>query len=116
MATGGRGRVVAMAARSTLSAESVTLFLLLVLPRVSQAQTFFFPFRQPETCGHNQYFDISALSCVACGANQRQDARGTSCVCSPGFQMISNNGGRDITCKKCPEHMTLKLLSQLCFY
>uniref|UniRef100_A0AC11DEV3 Transmembrane protein 67 n=1 Tax=Ovis aries TaxID=9940 RepID=A0AC11DEV3_SHEEP len=105
MATGGRGRVVAMAARSTLSAESVTLFLLLVLPRVSQAQTFFFPFRQPETCGHNQYFDISALSCVACGANQRQDARGTSCVCSPGFQMISNNGGRDITCKKCPEHM-----------
>ncbi|XP_069457288.1 meckelin isoform X2 [Ovis canadensis] len=105
MATGGRGPVVAMAARSTLSAESVTLFLLLVLPRVSQAQTFFFPFRQPETCGHNQYFDISALSCVACGANQRQDARGTSCVCSPGFQMISNNGGPDITCKKCPEHM-----------
>uniref|UniRef100_A0A8C2RTE1 Transmembrane protein 67 n=1 Tax=Capra hircus TaxID=9925 RepID=A0A8C2RTE1_CAPHI len=94
-----------MAAGSTLSAASVTLFLLLVLPRVSQAQTFFFPFRQPETCGHNQYFDISALSCVACGANQRQDARGTSCVCSPGFQMISNNGGSDITCKKCPEHM-----------
>uniref|UniRef100_A0AC11EIG4 Transmembrane protein 67 n=1 Tax=Ovis aries TaxID=9940 RepID=A0AC11EIG4_SHEEP len=111
MATGGRGRVVAMAARSTLSAESVTLFLLLVLPRVSQAQTFFFPFRQPETCGHNQYFDISALSCVACGANQRQDARGTSCVCSPGFQMISNNGGRDITCKKCPEHMGISFTS-----
>ena len=76
MATGGRGLVVAMAARSTLSAASVTLFLLLLLPRVSQAQTFFLPFRQPETCGHTQYFDISALSCVACGANQRQDARG----------------------------------------
>uniref|UniRef100_A0A8C0A9J3 Transmembrane protein 67 n=1 Tax=Bos mutus grunniens TaxID=30521 RepID=A0A8C0A9J3_BOSMU len=105
MATGGRGAVVAMAAGSTLSSASVTLFLLLVLPRVSQAQTFFFPFRQPETCGHNQYFDISALSCVACGSNQRQDARGTSCVCLPGFQMISNNGGPDITCKKCPEHM-----------
>ncbi|XP_027417360.1 meckelin isoform X6 [Bos indicus x Bos taurus] len=105
MATGGRGAVVAMAARSTLSSASVTLFLLLVLPRVSEAQTFFFPFRQPETCGHNQYFDISALSCVACGSNQRQDARGTSCVCLPGFQMISNNGGSDITCKKCPEHM-----------
>ncbi|XP_065759283.1 meckelin isoform X3 [Muntiacus reevesi] len=105
MATGGRGPVVAMAAGSTLSAASVTLFLLLVLPRVSQAQTFFLPFRQPETCGHNQYFDISALSCVACGANQRQDARGTSCVCLPGFQMISNNGGPDIICKKCPEHM-----------
>ncbi|XP_055402645.1 meckelin isoform X4 [Bubalus kerabau] len=105
MATGGRGPVVAMAAGSTLSSASVTLFLLQVLPRVSQAQTFFFPFRQPETCGHNQYFDISALSCVACGSNQRQDARGTSCVCLPGFQMISNNGGPDITCKKCPEHM-----------
>ncbi|XP_070659012.1 meckelin isoform X7 [Bos indicus] len=105
MATGGRGAVVAMAAGSTLSSASVTLFLLLVLPRVSQAQTFFFSFRQPETCGHNQYFDISALSCVACGSNQRQDARGTSCVCLPGFQMISNNGGPDITCKKCPEHM-----------
>ncbi|OWK04307.1 hypothetical protein Celaphus_00016438, partial [Cervus elaphus hippelaphus] len=87
------------------SAASVPLFLLLVLPRVSQAQTFFLPFRQPETCGHNQYFDISALSCVACGANQRQDARGTSCVCLPGFQMISNNGGPDVICKKCPEHM-----------
>ncbi|XP_059749139.1 meckelin isoform X5 [Bos taurus] len=105
MATGGRGAVVAMAAGSTLSSASVTLFLSLVLPRVSQAQTFFFPFRQPETCGHNQYFDISALSCVACGSNQRQDAGGTSCVCLPGFQMISNNGGPDITCKKCPEHM-----------
>ncbi|KAM9689582.1 meckelin isoform 1-T1 [Dama dama] len=104
MATGGRGPVVAMAAGSTLSAASVLLFLLLVLPRVSQAQTFFLPFRQPETCGHNQYFDISALSCVACGANQRQDARGTSCVCLPGFQMISNNG-RPVICKKCPEHM-----------
>ena len=76
MATGGRGAVVAMAAGSTLSSASVTLFLLLVLPRVSQAQTFFFPFRQPETCGHNQYFDISALSFMACGSNQRQDARG----------------------------------------
>ena len=68
--------MVAMAAGSTLSSASVTLFLSLVLPRVSQAQTFFFPFRQPETCGHNQYFDISALSCVACGSNQRQDAGG----------------------------------------
>ncbi|XP_060143332.1 meckelin isoform X1 [Globicephala melas] len=94
-----------MAAWSTLNAVGVTLFLLLVLLRVSQAQTFFFPFRQPETCGHNQYFDISALSCVACGANQRQDARGTVCVCLPGFQMISNNGGPDIICKKCPENM-----------
>ncbi|KAJ8785197.1 hypothetical protein J1605_007753 [Eschrichtius robustus] len=75
MVTGGRGTVVAMAAWSTLNAAGVTLFLLLVLLRVSQAQTFFFPFRQPETCGHNQYFDISALSCVACGPNQRQDAR-----------------------------------------
>ncbi|XP_066874054.1 meckelin isoform X3 [Kogia breviceps] len=94
-----------MAAWSTLNAAVVTLFLLLVLLRVSQAQTFFFPFRQPETCGHNQYFDISALSCVACGANQRQGARGTVCVCLPGFQMISNNGGPDIICKKCPENM-----------
>lgn len=76
MVTGGRGTMVAMAAWSTLNAAGVTLFLLLVLLRVSQAQTFFFPFRQPETCSHNQYFDISALSCVACGANQRQDARG----------------------------------------
>ncbi|XP_057592336.1 meckelin isoform X3 [Hippopotamus amphibius kiboko] len=105
MVTGGCGAVVAMAAWSTLSAAGVTLSLLLVLPRVSQAQTFFFPFRQPETCGHNQYFDISALSCVPCGANQRQDARGTLCVCLPGFQMISNNGGPDIICKKCPENM-----------
>uniref|UniRef100_A0A4X1U751 Transmembrane protein 67 n=1 Tax=Sus scrofa TaxID=9823 RepID=A0A4X1U751_PIG len=61
--------------------------------------------QQPETCGHNQYFDISALSCVPCGANQMQDAGGTSCVCLPGFQMISNNGGPDIICKKCPESM-----------
>lgn len=30
---------------------------------------------------------------------------GTSCVCVPGFQMISNNGGPDIICKKCPENM-----------
>uniref|UniRef100_A0AAA9TDN8 Transmembrane protein 67 n=1 Tax=Bos taurus TaxID=9913 RepID=A0AAA9TDN8_BOVIN len=112
MATGGRGAVVAMAAGSTLSSASVTLFLSLVLPRVSQAQTFFFPFRQPETCGHNQYFDISALSCVACGSNQRQDAGGTSCVCLPGFQMISNNGGPDITCKKCPEHMGISFTSE----
>ncbi|XP_036120104.1 meckelin [Molossus molossus] len=99
----GCGARVAMAVWSTSKITAVTVFLQLVLPRVSQAQTFSFPFRKPETCGHNQYFDISALSCVPCGANQRQDAQGTSCVCLPGFQMISNNGGADIICKKCPE-------------
>ncbi|XP_020944766.1 meckelin isoform X4 [Sus scrofa] len=105
MVTGSCGPGVAMAARSVRSVATVTVFLLLVVPRVSQTQTFFFPFQQPETCGHNQYFDISALSCVPCGANQMQDAGGTSCVCLPGFQMISNNGGPDIICKKCPESM-----------
>ncbi|PNI84999.1 TMEM67 isoform 12, partial [Pan troglodytes] len=100
---GGAG--VAMAAWSLLSARAVTAFLLLFLPRFLQAQTFSFPFQQPEKCDNNQYFDISALSCVPCGANQRQDARGTSCVCLPGFQMISNNGGPAIICKKCPENM-----------
>ncbi|XP_053064446.1 meckelin isoform X3 [Acinonyx jubatus] len=104
MVTSGGGARVAMAAWSTFAA-AVNVFLLLALPRVSHAQTFSFPFLQPESCGHNQYFDISALSCVPCGANQRQDARGTSCVCLPGFQMISNNGGPDIICKKCPENM-----------
>uniref|UniRef100_G1PN92 Transmembrane protein 67 n=1 Tax=Myotis lucifugus TaxID=59463 RepID=G1PN92_MYOLU len=93
---------VAMALRSSWAAAAVTVFLQWVLPGVSQAQTFSFPFRQPETCGR-QYFDISALSCAPCGAHQRRDARGTSCVCLPGFQMISNNGGADIICKKCPE-------------
>ncbi|XP_055205364.1 meckelin isoform X2 [Gorilla gorilla gorilla] len=104
MATRG-GAVVAMAALSLLSARAVTAFLLLFLPRFLQAQTFSFPFQQPEKCDNNQYFDISALSCVPCGANQRQDALGTSCVCLPGFQMISNNGGPAIICKKCPENM-----------
>ncbi|XP_036193599.1 meckelin isoform X3 [Myotis myotis] len=92
-----------MALRSSWAVAAVTVFLQWVLPGVSQAQTFSFPFRQPETCGRSQYFDISALSCAPCGAHQRQDARGTSCVCLPGFQMISNNGGADIICKKCPE-------------
>lgn len=75
MVTSGGGARVAMAAWSTFAA-AVNVFLLLALPRVSHAQTFSFPFLQPESCGHNQYFDISALSCVPCGANQRQDARG----------------------------------------
>ncbi|KAB1257850.1 Meckelin [Camelus dromedarius] len=75
MVTGCRGAWVAMAAWFAFSIATATVFLLLVLSRVSQAQVFFFPFRQPETCGHNEYFDISALSCVPCGANQRQDAR-----------------------------------------
>ncbi|XP_037659112.1 meckelin [Choloepus didactylus] len=105
MATGGGGAGLAMAACFSLSSAAVTAFFLLVLPCVSKAQTFSFPFQQPDTCGHNQYFDTSALSCVSCGANQRQDARGTSCVCLPGFQMISNNGGSTIICEKCPENM-----------
>ncbi|XP_011916922.1 PREDICTED: meckelin isoform X1 [Cercocebus atys] len=104
MATRG-GAEVPMAAWSLLSARAVTVSLLLSLPRFLQAQTFSFPFQQPEKCDNNQYFDISALSCVPCGANQRQDARGTSCVCLPGFQMISNNGGPAVICKKCPENM-----------
>uniref|UniRef100_A0ABI7YW18 Transmembrane protein 67 n=1 Tax=Felis catus TaxID=9685 RepID=A0ABI7YW18_FELCA len=111
MVTSGGGARVAMAAWSTFAA-AVNVFLLLALPRVSHAQTFSFPFLQPESCGHNQYFDISALSCVPCGANQRQDARGTSCVCLPGFQMISNNGGPDIICKKCPENMGMSFTSE----
>ncbi|ELK32210.1 Meckelin [Myotis davidii] len=97
-----------MALWSSWAVAAVTVFLQWVLPGVSQAQTFSFPFRQPETCGRSQYFDISALSCAPCGAHQRQDARGTSCVCLPGFQMISNNGGADIICKKCPEDKTSK--------
>nr|XP_054374644.1 meckelin isoform X2 [Pongo abelii] len=104
MATRG-GAGVAMAPWSILYARAVTTFLLLFLLRFLQAQTFSFPFQQPEKCDNNQYFDISALSCVPCGANQSQDARGTSCVCLPGFQMISNNGGPAIICKKCPENM-----------
>lgn len=76
MVTGGGGARVAMAAWSVLSAAAVNVFLLWVLPRVSRAQTFSFPFLQPESCGHSQYFDISALSCVPCGANQRRDAGG----------------------------------------
>uniref|UniRef100_A0A804HIB2 Transmembrane protein 67 n=1 Tax=Homo sapiens TaxID=9606 RepID=A0A804HIB2_HUMAN len=111
MATRG-GAGVAMAVWSLLSARAVTAFLLLFLPRFLQAQTFSFPFQQPEKCDNNQYFDISALSCVPCGANQRQDARGTSCVCLPGFQMISNNGGPAIICKKCPENMGMSLTSE----
>ncbi|XP_069847161.1 meckelin isoform X1 [Dipodomys merriami] len=99
------GAEVAMAVWSVLSARAVTAFLLMVLGRVSLTQAFSFPFRKPESCGHDQYFDISALSCVPCGAHQRPDARGTSCVCLPGFQMISNLGGSAITCKKCPENM-----------
>lgn len=76
MVTGGAGAGAAMASWSTFSVAVVTVFFLLILPCFSRAQTLSFPFRQPETCGHNQYFDISALSCVRCGANQRRDARG----------------------------------------
>uniref|UniRef100_A0A8C4PQW2 Transmembrane protein 67 n=1 Tax=Equus asinus TaxID=9793 RepID=A0A8C4PQW2_EQUAS len=112
MVTGGSGAGADMAAWSPLPSAAVTAFLLLVFPRVSQAQTFSLPFQEPETCGHNQYFDISALSCVSCGANQRQDNRGTSCVCLPGFQVISNNGGPDIICKKCPENMGASFTSE----
>nr|XP_016064611.1 PREDICTED: meckelin isoform X2 [Miniopterus natalensis] len=94
-----------MAVPAAFPAAVVTVLLQWVLPGVSQAQSFSLPFRQPETCGHNQYFDISALACARCGADQRRAAHGTSCVCLPGFQMISNNGGADIICKKCPEDM-----------
>nr|XP_004656991.2 meckelin isoform X1 [Jaculus jaculus] len=95
----------AMEMGSVFPASAVTALLLSVLCRVSQPQAFSLPFREPETCGLHQYFDISALSCVPCGAHQRRDARGTSCVCLPGFQMIANNGGPAIICKKCPEDM-----------
>uniref|UniRef100_A0A8C0ZLR3 Meckelin n=1 Tax=Castor canadensis TaxID=51338 RepID=A0A8C0ZLR3_CASCN len=104
METPGAAEAV-MAVSSVSPARAGTVFLLLVLCRISQAQTFSFPFQQPETCGHNQYFDISSLSCVQCGAHQKPDAHGTSCVCLPGFQMISNNGGSTIICKQCPENM-----------
>ncbi|XP_040849292.1 meckelin isoform X2 [Ochotona curzoniae] len=99
------GLPLEMAVFSVFSARDLSTFLLLVLSSVSQAQIFSLPFRQPETCGQDQYFDISALSCAPCGAHQRQSAEGTSCVCLAGFQMISNNGGPAVVCKKCPESM-----------
>ncbi|CAK6438937.1 unnamed protein product [Pipistrellus nathusii] len=92
-----------MALGSGWAVAAVAVLLQGVLPRVSQAQTFSFPLRRPEACARHQFFDISMLTCAPCGAHQRQDARGTSCVCLPGFQMISNNGGADIICKKCPD-------------
>ncbi|KAF7478073.1 Hypothetical predicted protein [Marmota monax] len=70
------GAWVVMAGWCVFSSGAVTAFLLWVLLRVSQAQGYFLPFRQPETCDHNQYFDISALTCVQCGDNQKQDAQG----------------------------------------
>ncbi|EGW11762.1 Meckelin, partial [Cricetulus griseus] len=99
------GPVVVMMVKSSSPVRAGTAFLLLVLCGVSWAQIFSFPFRRPEACGPNQYFDISALSCEPCGANQRRDTLGTSCVCLPGYHMISNNGGPSIICKKCPENM-----------
>ncbi|XP_050021369.1 meckelin isoform X1 [Alexandromys fortis] len=99
------GPAVAMAAKPGSPVLAGAAFLLLVLGEVSWAQIFSFPFRRPESCGLHQYFDISALSCEPCGANQKRDAIGTSCVCLPGYQMISNNGGPSIVCKKCPENM-----------
>lgn len=72
-----------MALGSSWAVAAVTVVLQWVLPGVSQAQTFSFPFRQPETCGRSQYFDISALSCAPCGAHQRQDARGETAGPAP---------------------------------
>ncbi|XP_051054068.1 meckelin isoform X2 [Phodopus roborovskii] len=99
------GPAVAMAVKWSPAARAGTAFLLLVLCGRSRAQSFSFPFRRPEACSPNQYFDISTLSCEPCGANQRRDALGTSCVCLPGYHMISNYGGPSIICKKCPENM-----------
>ncbi|MEJ1279625.1 transmembrane protein 67 [Cricetulus griseus] len=62
-----------MMVKSSSPVRAGTAFLLLVLCGVSWAQIFSFPFRRPEACGPNQYFDISALSCEPCGANQRRD-------------------------------------------
>nr|KAF6326764.1 transmembrane protein 67 [Pipistrellus kuhlii] len=104
-----------MALGSGWAVAAVAVLLQGVLPRVSQAQTFSFPLRQPEACDRHQFFDISALACAPCGAHQRQDARGTSCVCLPGFQMISNNGGAGIICKKCPDDKVLPKMAGIAF-
>ncbi|KAM9095922.1 meckelin isoform 1-T1 [Sarcophilus harrisii] len=83
---------------------ALTVLVALLLPGFSGTQSFSLPFRRPETCDHNQYFDVSSLSCAPCGANQTRDSRGVSCICLPGFRMVSNNGG-PIVCEKCPENM-----------
>lgn len=70
------GPAAAMAVKSSSPLPAGIAFLLLVLCEVSWAQVFSFPFRRPEACGLNQYFDISALSCEPCGANQRRDSLG----------------------------------------
>lgn len=78
------GSPLEMAVFSVFSARDLSTFLLLVLSSVSQAQIFSLPFRQPETCGQDQYFDISALSCAPCGAHQRQSAEGETLWGDPG--------------------------------
>nr|XP_033788678.1 meckelin [Geotrypetes seraphini] len=81
------------------------LFILLLLGASnSQAQSYSFPLLQPASCGSQQYFHISNLSCVLCGAEQRRSLSGFSCECLPGFKLVTNDGDA-IMCEKCPESM-----------
>ena len=56
---------------------------------------------EPSSCGSNQYFQFSSLTCVACGEFQQRSTDLVSCTCQPGARLVSYFGGPVITCQPC---------------
>ncbi|XP_055019788.1 meckelin [Boleophthalmus pectinirostris] len=63
-------------------------------------QQYIIPFKEPQNCGTEEFYDISSLSCASCGSNQRRSSTGLSCVCKVGYFALTTE--KSSVCEKCP--------------
>lgn len=82
-----------------------------------QGQKFDIPYKQPENCKSDEYFQFSSFGCKPCGDGQKQSGNRLSCVCKPGFKLVAHldnenqQKGPRIQCESCSTNVLNKTAS-----
>ena len=77
------------------------LFFFVCLLRVVVANDL--SFVEPSSCGTNEYFDISQLTCRSCAKGARRSDDGFGCACAPNAKLTSElDNPSSISCTTCP--------------
>uniref|UniRef100_UPI00358DE492 meckelin-like n=1 Tax=Myxine glutinosa TaxID=7769 RepID=UPI00358DE492 len=77
------------------------LLLPLLWPSLVDTQQYWLPLERPGDCGPQEFFSSTEFACRPCGPGQQRAANGLSCICKPGYRLLRDYGGANITCSAC---------------
>ncbi|XP_021355740.1 meckelin-like [Mizuhopecten yessoensis] len=85
---------------------AVTLLIVSLILSVKyeqiRAQTEYIPYEIPASCNTTQFFDKLDLKCKLCPQNTTVSSDQLNCECKDGYKYITNFGGENVQCEKCP--------------